>query len=79
MRLLILALLVTACGASKPTKLQMAEAACNLEMQGVIESGACDKYEELSNCPAAILTEAQCYHMLKQAAGEMKNEVGGSD
>ena len=66
--LFAVALALTACsGAPKPAPIAAAEAACLLEVEALIRSGACDDYERAIDCPAFLLTEIQCKAWLDEA------------
>jgi hypothetical protein len=59
-RLAVLALVAIGCGAARPTPLQIAEGMCQLEVDTVIRSGACDDHPNLDDCPEFLLAYQQC-------------------
>lgn len=70
LRAAALGALAAACGGAQPSPLDAAEAACELEIRSVIQSGECDRHEQLNACPAYILTQAHCWRLLTEAERE---------
>jgi len=71
--LFAVALALTACsGAPKPDPIAMAEAACKLEVDSVIRTGACDEFADVTDCPWFALAMVQCRALLDEAVRQVE-------
>jgi hypothetical protein len=69
--MIVLVLAVLACsGAPKPDPIASAELMCNVEINALLESGECDPYPAIQECPWFAVAMAQCRAWLDAAERE---------
>jgi hypothetical protein len=61
---------VVACASGQPDALTAAEVACRVEVQTVLDTGACDSHASLGDCPAFRATMALCKAWLDAAEAQ---------